>query len=67
MPTLMPHYPEKACPREGGGCRRFGEDHAQKSMTPKKVAPAKAGVADFSDKIMLKIMSVAGSPYRKTL
>jgi hypothetical protein len=29
------HDPEKACPREGGGCRLFGQDHAQKSMIPK--------------------------------
>jgi hypothetical protein len=35
-------------------CRLFGQDHAQKSMIPKKLAPAKAGVADFSDKIMRK-------------
>jgi len=39
-------------------------------MIPKKPAPAKAGVADFSDKIMRKIKeiaSVVGSTYRKTL
>jgi hypothetical protein len=50
------HDPEKACPREGGGCRLFGPDHAHaSSMIPKKLAPAKAGVADFSDKNMRKI------------
>ena len=27
----------------------------KKSMIPKKLAPAKAGVADFSDKIIRKI------------
>jgi phage-related protein len=31
----LAHDPEKACPREGGGCRLFGQDHAQKS---KKIA-----------------------------
>jgi hypothetical protein len=37
-------------------CRLFGQDHAQrKNMIPKMPAPAKAGVADFSDKIMRKI------------
>jgi hypothetical protein len=39
-------------------------------MIPKKLAPAKAGVADLSDKIMCKIKenrARVGSTYRKTL
>jgi hypothetical protein len=28
------HDPEKACPREGGDCRLFGQDHAQNQRRP---------------------------------
>jgi hypothetical protein len=28
------HDPENACPREGGGCRLFGQDHAQNQSEP---------------------------------
>jgi len=54
-------------------CRLFGQDHAQNEqrMIPKKPAPAKAGVADFSDKIMRKNQresrALSVQPYRKTL
>jgi hypothetical protein len=42
------HDPEKLQTFRTGSCARFKHD-------PKKLTPAKAGVSDFSDKIMRKI------------
>jgi hypothetical protein len=45
---------------EHNNCGLIGQDHAHaSSLIPKKLAPAKAGVADFLDKI-LRTLQVSG-------
>jgi hypothetical protein len=45
----LAHDPEKACPREGGGCRLFGQDHAQNQIVNADavVGMAFRGIVDF--------------------